>query len=116
MEQFDGDQFGDFKGTLLGLLSAYNYELRILEAATRLMSSDAFATLHSLYRKKAGRVAAPLQIGDAAPSDSAASLSGTGPASAMRAVGGDQGSTSAAGSASAPVGVGSASAPVGVVR
>ena len=58
LEQFDGDQFGDFKGTLLGLLSAYNYELRILQAATRLMSGDAFQTLRSLYRRKAGRVAA----------------------------------------------------------
>ena len=107
MEQFDGDQFGDFKGTLLGLLSAYNYELRILEAATRLMSSDAFATLHSLYRKKAGRVAAPLQLGDAAPSGGAASWRGTGPASTTRVNGGDQASASAAGSASGPVRVAS---------
>ncbi len=66
MEQFDGDQFGDFKGTLLGLLSAYNYELRILQAATRLMSGDAFQTLRSLYRRKAGRVAATPALADGA--------------------------------------------------
>ena len=72
MEQFDGDQFGDFKGTLLGLLSAYNYELRILEAATRLMSGDAYQTLHSLYRRKAGKVSATLvQTEDATTASSA---------------------------------------------
>ena len=71
MEQFDGDQFGDFKGTLLGLLSAYNYELRILEAATRLMSGDAFQTLQNLYRRKAGSVSATaVQPEDAALANS----------------------------------------------
>ena len=44
------DQFGDFRGTLLGLLAAYAYESSILAAATRLVSSDAFQALFSLYQ------------------------------------------------------------------
>ncbi|KAK9839358.1 hypothetical protein WJX84_012353 [Apatococcus fuscideae] len=44
------DQFGDFRGTLLGLLAAYAYESSILAAATRLVSSDAFHALFSLYQ------------------------------------------------------------------
>ncbi len=94
MEQFDGDQFGDFKGTLLGLLSAYNYELRILQAATRLMSGDAFQTLRSLYRRKAGRVAAT-----PAPTDAAGAAQRTGQAEDRQADG-RAASTSAAALAS----------------
>ena len=44
------DQFGDFRGTLLGLLAAYAYESAILAAATRLVSSDAFQALLQLYQ------------------------------------------------------------------
>ena len=101
MEQFDGDQFGDFKGTLLGLLSAYNYELRILEAATRLMSSDAFGTLHSLYRRKVGRVAAPLHIIDTTSSGGDTSARGPGPVMSTHTTGANDASTSLAGSVSA---------------
>lgn len=32
LEEFGADRFGDFRGTLLGLLAAYNYELSILLA------------------------------------------------------------------------------------
>ena len=32
LEEFASDQFGDFKGSLVGLLAAYNYELSILQA------------------------------------------------------------------------------------
>ena len=98
MEQFDGDQFGDFKGTLLGLLSAYNYELRILEAATRLMSSDAFQTLRSLYRRKVGRVAAT-----PASADGAAAARGTGQ-EGSRKINSGNASTSAAALASSSAG------------
>ena len=97
MEQFDGDQFGDFKGTLLGLLSAYNYELRILQAATRLMSGDAFQTLASLYRRKAGRVAAvPASV------DVVAAARGTGQAGDRHADDSGDASTSATAPASLP--------------
>lgn len=52
LQQFDGDHFGDFKGTLLGLLGAYSYEFSILTAASRLTTADAYRTLHSLYRAR----------------------------------------------------------------
>ena len=32
LKEFASDQFGDFKGSLVGLLAAYNYELSILQA------------------------------------------------------------------------------------
>lgn len=52
LQQFDGDHFGDFKGTLLGLLGAYSYEFSILTAASRLTTADAYRTLHTLYRAR----------------------------------------------------------------
>ncbi|KAK9804391.1 hypothetical protein WJX72_010740 [[Myrmecia] bisecta] len=52
IRQYNRDPFGDFKGTLLGLLAAYNYEFSILKAANRLMAADAFRTLYALYRSR----------------------------------------------------------------
>ncbi|KAL0018560.1 hypothetical protein WJX77_004866 [Trebouxia sp. C0004] len=52
LAQYSRQQFGDFRGTLLGLLSAYNYESSILTTASRLMGSDAFRSLFALYQSR----------------------------------------------------------------
>eukprot|EP00884_Botryococcus_braunii_P022622 jgi/Botrbrau1/9043/Bobra.0376s0020.2 len=52
ISEFAAEQFGDFKGTLLGLLSAYSYEFATLESAKRLLGSDAYRTLYSMYRAR----------------------------------------------------------------
>ncbi|KAL0030409.1 hypothetical protein WJX79_001821 [Trebouxia sp. C0005] len=52
LAQYSRQQFGDFRGTLLGLLSAYNYESSILTTASRLMGSDAFRSLFTLYQSR----------------------------------------------------------------
>ncbi|KAL0048183.1 hypothetical protein WJX82_009442 [Trebouxia sp. C0006] len=52
LAQYSRQQFGDFRGTLLGLLSAYNYESSILTTASRLMGSDAFRSLFKLYQSR----------------------------------------------------------------
>eukprot|EP00803_Ostreobium_quekettii_P010318 evm.model.scf_196.9 EVM.evm.TU.scf_196.9 scf_196:117291-118406(-) len=45
------ERFGDFRGTLLGLMSAYNYERNILNSVSQLMNSDAYRALLSCYRR-----------------------------------------------------------------
>ena len=36
LHEFAADCFGDFRGSLVGLLAAYNYELSILQACSHL--------------------------------------------------------------------------------
>lgn len=51
------DRFGDFRSTLLGLISAYNYEKSMLKSVHHLMNSDAFRVLFHCYmwqRKSCG--------------------------------------------------------------
>ena len=90
------DQFGDFRGTLLGLLAAYAYESSILAAATRLVSSDAFHALFSLYQSHT-RFSQPLRpdedVGTSGHADAAeasgSESSGAGPSSSHAASGTD---------------------------
>ncbi|KAK9788705.1 hypothetical protein WJX73_001767 [Symbiochloris irregularis] len=49
---YHAHEYGDFKGTIQGLLAAYNYELSILQSANRLVAADAFHSLHALYRRR----------------------------------------------------------------
>lgn len=89
------DQFGDFRGTLLGLLAAYAYESSILAAATRLVSSDAFQALLSLYHSHTRFSQPPQPDGDvgmsmpegAAEAAGGDDSSGAGPSSSHAAAG-----------------------------
>lgn len=52
LAQYSRQQFGDFRGTLLGLLSAYNYESSILTTArctSCTMRTNTFLTASKLY-------------------------------------------------------------------
>ncbi|GMH42953.1 hypothetical protein BSKO_10875 [Bryopsis sp. KO-2023] len=46
------ERFGDFRGTLLGLMSAYNYERNILKSVQHMINADAFRTLFACYTSK----------------------------------------------------------------
>ncbi|KAL3136710.1 hypothetical protein ABBQ38_005943 [Trebouxia sp. C0009 RCD-2024] len=61
LAQYSTQQFGDFRGTLLGLLAAYSYESSILTTACRLTGSDAFRSLFTLYQSKT-RVSAHVEM------------------------------------------------------
>ncbi|CAL8466179.1 g5715 [Coccomyxa elongata] len=76
------DPFGDFKGTLVGLLAAFSYELSILHAAARLTHADAFRTLHALYRERTHPLPAPIAVpsNDDAEEGSASSSAAASPA------------------------------------
>ena len=45
------ERFGDFRSTLLGLMSAYNYERNILHSVGQLMNSDAYRALMACYKR-----------------------------------------------------------------
>ncbi|KAL4853636.1 Vacuolar protein sorting-associated protein 8 [Chlorella vulgaris] len=51
MRQYGSDQWGDFKGTLLGLLTACGAELSILKCANRVVATDGAHILAGGYRK-----------------------------------------------------------------
>ncbi|KAL4418863.1 hypothetical protein ABPG77_002930, partial [Micractinium sp. CCAP 211/92] len=51
MEQYGADRWGDFKGTLLGLLTACGAELSILKCAHRVVAADGSQMLTTGYRR-----------------------------------------------------------------
>ncbi|KAL4426026.1 hypothetical protein ABPG75_010042 [Micractinium tetrahymenae] len=51
MQQYGTDRWGDFKGTLLGLLTACGAELSILKCAHRVVAADGTHILASGYRR-----------------------------------------------------------------
>jgi hypothetical protein len=51
LRRYGGDPFGDFRGTLLGLLGACNFELDTLHCASRVTGADAITLLTAGYRR-----------------------------------------------------------------
>ncbi|BBN19147.1 vacuolar protein sorting-associated protein 8 [Marchantia polymorpha subsp. ruderalis] len=50
LEDHGGHEFGDFKATILDMLSAYGYERAILGTANKLIEDDTFENIHALRR------------------------------------------------------------------
>lgn len=50
LQGYGGEQFGDFRGTLGGLLAAYHYEASILHTASKLIARDTFQAMDAAYR------------------------------------------------------------------
>lgn len=50
LQGYGGEQFGDFRGTLGGLLAAYHYEASILHTAAKLIARDTFQAMDAAYR------------------------------------------------------------------
>lgn len=50
LQGYGGAQFGDFRGTLGGLLAAYHYEASILQTAAKLIARDTFQAMDAAYR------------------------------------------------------------------
>lgn len=46
------EHFGDFRGTLLGLMSAYKFEHNILESVHQMINSDAYRALLNCYNEQ----------------------------------------------------------------
>lgn len=99
IERHGGDALGDFRGALLGLLGACNFELTMLNCASRITGSDAVAMLRETYKEcMRPSVAGPepeavaVPGGNDAMREAAAGSSGMGPAvsfSAIQALGQD---------------------------
>ncbi|KAH9613347.1 hypothetical protein KSS87_008185 [Heliosperma pusillum] len=56
-----GQEFGDFKPTILGMLGTYSFEMRILDTAKCLIEDDTFYTMSTL-RKGASKGYAPRSL------------------------------------------------------
>lgn len=48
----EGDEFKDFRDTIMGMLDTYNYEQNILETANRLLASDLYRSISSMHKRQ----------------------------------------------------------------
>ncbi|PSC67185.1 vacuolar sorting-associated 8-like protein isoform X1 [Micractinium conductrix] len=77
MQQYGADRWGDFKGTLLGLLTACGAELSILQCANRVVAADGTHCLTSGYRQCMAATALP-HAGSGGGGEAGGGTAGTG--------------------------------------